>query len=220
MTMRKCLKRLLNKPYRESTHGEMIEHLLTLYPPMGEKPVIVEIGSGFTTMTLVEIARSCDAFFYSCDNNIEKVEDLKARIVDDDFKFIIGDSLSSLTEIVQQHDTVSFVFFDSAPSAMHTFREFLIIEKSLKPGSCILIDNAAIPGKKALLTACRKGKILVPYLLASPHWQVFGHPHAGDSMVSAVYKDEPVYADNDYELSGWKDGWKYIDKSSDSHTEE
>jgi hypothetical protein len=83
-----------------------------------------------------------------------------------------------------------------------------------------LIDNAALPGEKALLTACRKGKILVPYLLASPHWQVFAHPHAGDSMISAIYKDEPSYANPDYEYSGWKDSWKFFDESPGDHSRE
>ncbi len=212
--MRNKLKRFFSKPYRECTHGDMIKNFLSQYPPQQTSPVFVELGAGFTTAELAELARLHNATFYSCDSNSEKIKDLKIRLSNnaDNIDFLIGDSLESLSAISQQHNQIHFVFFDSAPSAMHTFHEFSIIEKNLKPDSCILIDNACIPEEKAILTPCRKGKILVPYLLASPNWQVFGHPHAGDSMVSAIYKSEPIYSDPAYELSGWIDSWKYNDQ--------
>lgn len=63
-----------------------------------------------------------------------------------------------------------------------------------------------------MLSPVRKGKILVPYLLASPFWEVSGYPDAGDSMVSAVMRSEPNYADKDYEDSEYIDNWRSLFK--------
>ena len=211
MKGKNLIKQLFNIPYRDLTHGEMIELVLRDCPPREKNAVFVEIGSGFTTLIIAQIAKRYDALFYSLDNNLNKIEDIKKRIQNevDNINFLAGDSHESLPKIIEKHHRIHFIFFDSAPSAMHTFQEFLQMEKNLKPGSCIIIDNAAMPGQKALLTPCRKGKILVPYLLASPYWKVFGHPHAGDSMVSAIYQDSAEYAHPDYELYGWKDSWEF-----------
>ncbi len=204
------IRHLFNLPYRRSTHSEMIEQLLKKCPPSHESPIFIEIGAGFTTLTLAEIATNYNAVVYSCDNNHDKVEDLQKHLKHNaGIHFMVGDSLEKLSEIKKQHEHIHFVFFDSAPSAMHTFNEFKILENCFNAGSCILIDNAALPEEKALLTPCRKGKIIVPYLLASPFWKVTGHPHAGDSMVSATLMSEPNYADPAYELTGWIDSWKY-----------
>lgn len=207
------LKRVFNRPYRQGTHSEMIRSMFQQQPLFsGEQPVMVELGAGLTTLTLAEIAAERNAIFYSCDNNEKKIEDIKNKYKSklDRVIFMAGDSLESLRSISSRHPKIQFVFFDSAPSAMHTFKEFMIIEKCLTAGTFILIDNASIPGQKqALLTGCRKGKVLVPYLLASPYWQVSGHPHMGDSMVSAVCCPEPNYADADYERPERVDCWSY-----------
>ena len=95
---------------------------------------------------------------------------------------------------------------------MHTFREFQVLERSLKAASCVLIDNAALPKKNAkfLLSPCRKGKILVPYLLASARWEVHGLPTAGDSMVSAFCHERTNFADPSYERSEYCDPWESV----------
>jgi hypothetical protein len=131
----------------------------------------------------------------------------------DNVIFLIGDSIINLNKIALNHPHIHFAFLDSAPSAMHTFCEFQSIKKCLKTDSCILIDNAAFTNAKLLLSRCRKGKILIPFLLASPNWVVHAYPNAGDSMISAIYHNEPNYADHSYELSGYDDPWKsYLKK--------
>ena len=208
------LKHLFHRPYRNETHSQLIKKLIEqsefLQSP---QTVWIEIGAGFTTLMLAEIADKYNAILYSCDANLRKINDLKTRLGEKakNVSFVHGNSLQSLPSIIEKHTQVHFVFFDSAPSAMHTFREFQIIEPCLKNGSCIIIDNAALPNEHALLTACRKGKILVPYLLASANWKVTGHPHSGDSMVSAAHMPQSDHADSDYELKGWNDSWKYKD---------
>lgn len=191
-----------NEPKQEYTEGEMIRLLLeghlTSYT---EQAVFVETGSGLSTLALAEMARRCGAIVYSCDINAQKIEELKRRATDrvNNVNFLVANSLESLSQIAQRHSQIHFAFFDSAPSAMHTFREFQTIEQCLKSGSLILIDNAARPGETRLLTPCRKGKILVPYLLASANWRVQAHPSAGGSMVSAEYFADAAYADPSYE---------------------
>lgn len=91
---------------------------------------------------------------------------------------------------------------------MHTFQEFQIIEPFLKAGASLLIDNASLPNTRVMLSPCRKGKIIVPYLLASVWWEVTGHPTAGDSMVSAVRHDCPEFADPAFEWPGFVDTWE------------
>ena len=147
---------------------------------------------------------------YSCDYNSEKADELRntAGKELDNVKFMIGDSLGSLGVLAAECPVINFLFLDSAASAMHTLREFMLVEKCLKPGSRVLIDNAAIPGVWRVLSPVRKGKILVPYLLASPYWEVVGYPDSGDSMVSAVLRAEPNYADPDYEDPEYIDDWR------------
>ena len=59
-----------------------------------------------------------------------------------------------------------------------------------------------------MLSPCRKGKIIVPYLLASTWWEVTGHPTAGDSMVSAVRHGRPEFADPAFEWPEFVDTWE------------
>ena len=196
---------------REITHGGMIaRHLSERKEKLPGQPVLVETGCGISTVSLAEAGRNLNATIYSCDYNREKVNALQQRAGSkiDNVTFLIGDSLDSLRKICAQHTKLDFVFLDAAASAMHTFREFQLIEAFLKPGSSLLIDNAALPDERWLLSPCRKGKIIVPYLMASTNWEVRGHPTAGDSMISAIHHDTPDYADPSCEWSGFVDTWK------------
>jgi len=197
--------------HREITHGEMIaRHLAQRQQNLDEHPVFVETGCGLSTLSLAEVGKNLNATVYSCDFNEEKVRALQQRAGDriDNVTFLIGDSLDSLRTICAQHAKLGFVFLDAAASAMHTFKELQLIEAFLKPGSSLLIDNAALPNERWLLSPCRKGKIVVPYLMASAYWEVQGHPTAGDSMISAVHHDTPDYAHTSCEWSGFVDTWK------------
>jgi hypothetical protein len=120
---------------------------------------------------------------------------------------VAGDSLDSLAAIAARHGRIDFALLDSAPSATHTLREFLLLEPRFGPGSRLLVDDAALPGARLLLSPCRKGKLIVPYLLASPFWTVTAHPRAGDSMVSAVLDAIGARADSGYG-PGYVDRWR------------
>lgn len=201
---------------KKQSHGDLIEELLANAnsPANNRKPVFVETGCGISTLSLGKVAKRVGAIVYSCDYNEEKSEELKSSSAGmvENVEFMIGDSLQSLATIASRHDNIDFLFLDSAASAMHTFREFVTVEKCLKPGAQILIDNAAIPGTARVLSPVRKGKILVPYLLSSPFWQVAGYPGAGDSMVGAFLHDMPDYADPEYEDPGYIDNWRSLFK--------
>jgi len=209
------LKRYSNI-HRECSHSEMIERLLRNRKNfLRANPVFVETGCGMSTISLNKCAKGLNAFAYSLDYNSEKSNDLKSRNGEQvaNIEFVIGDSLENLPKIVAKH-TIDFLFLDSAASAMHTFREFLICEPALKPGACLLVDNAALPEEKILLSPVRKGKILVPYLLASPYWEVCAHPRAGDSMISAILHSEANFADFGYEHPEYIDNWRaHFDKT-------
>ena len=213
INIRKSLKNLFNRFYRKHTHSEMemvhiiIQEQITSF---GDSPVFIETGSGISTLALAKAAKQHSGKAYSCDCNETMLNELKKRASDqlEYVTFMIGDSITSLEKIVSQHKKLDFVFLDSAASAMHTFNEFKIIESSMVPGSCLLIDNATLPEEKWLLSPCRKGKILVPYLLASANWQVRAHPRAGGSMISAVFHREPNYSDSRYERAENIEYWK------------
>ncbi len=198
-------------PRRELTHGQMLARLIVERRPfLPPDPVFVETGCGLSTVYLAEAARACNATAWSCDFNEAKVAALK-RHVGEHIKhvnFLIGDSHEGLRQILARHPRLDIVFLDAAASAMHTIHEFLIIEPHMPAGSALLIDNAALPGERALLSPCRKGRIVVPYLLASPWWEVRGHPTAGDSMISAIRHDQPVHAHPDYEWPEFVDTWQ------------
>jgi len=201
------------RPNRTMSHGDLITHLIGQYQSGFHKPpMLVETGSGVSTVALAQAAHALHGIVYSCDYNTEKVSALKDMAGVDAIEFYTGDSLDSLQGIVSVHDRLDFVFLDSAASATHTFREFSIVEPCLQPGAVLLVDNASLPGEKRVLSPVRKGKILVPYLLASPYWEVEGFPTAGDSMVSAVRHKEPVYADHGYEHPEYVDHWQDLFK--------
>lgn len=206
----KARHKVKRRVLRTQSHGDLIKALLGQDAGNLTDAVFVETGCGVSTLALAEIGRRVGATVYSCDYNPEKAEQLKASAGDvlSNVNFVIGDSLESLRAIAAKHPVIRFLFLDSAASAMHTFREFLLVESCLRTGSRVLVDNAALPKQKMVLSPVRKGKILVPYLLASPFWEVTGHPGAGDSMVSAVMRAEPDYADRDYEDPEYIDNWR------------
>lgn len=201
------------RPRRTMSHGDLITSLINEHHgSFRSPPVFVETGSGVSTVALARAAHKLNGFVYSCDYNNEKVAALKEAAGGDvgSIRFVIGDSLDSLQDIASKHDHLDFVFLDSAASATHTFREFSIVERCLHPGSVLLIDNAALPEETCTLSPVRKGKILVPYLLASPVWEVTGYPSAGDSMVAAVRHEKPEYADARYEHPEYVDHWSEL----------
>ena len=205
----------MNRPYqveRECTHGGQIRRSLeTFQHLLPETPVFVETGCGISTLSLAEAGRKYNAVIYSCDYNQKKIDALKKRAGErvDNVTFVTGDSIESLGELSGNHPHIHFLFLDAAASAMHTFREFQAAETSLGPGSLLLIDNAALPGETRLLSPCRKGKVIVPYLQASECWEVFGHPLSGDSMISAVHHAKPGYADPSFEWPNYVDPWEW-----------
>lgn len=199
------------RPRRTQSHGDLISRLIGEYQGgFNKPPIFVETGSGVSTMALARAAGALGGVVYSCDFNDEKVSALKAAAGNDiaEIRFQMGDSLDSLREIARKHDRIDFLFLDSAASATHTFREFFIVERCLQPGAVLLIDNAALPEEKRVLSPVRKGKILVHYLLASPVWEVVGYPAAGDSMVAAIRHERPEFADSRYEHPEYVDHWK------------
>lgn len=208
--IKKARHKVKRRMLRTQSHGELIKELLAKDAGNLKDAVFVETGCGVSTIALAEAGKRFGAKVYSCDYNPEKAEQLKATAGDtvSGVNFIIGDSLESLRAIVAKHPVIHFLFLDSAASAMHTFREFSLVEACLRTGSRVLVDNASLPGQKRVLSPVRKGKILVPYLLASPFWEVSGHPGAGDSMVSAVMHAEPDYADREYEDPEYIDNWR------------
>jgi SAM-dependent methyltransferase len=202
----------LDKPVRRYTHGEMIKNLLSQHTDLiPDEPVFIETGCGISTLLLADIGKKYNAKIYSCDLNTDKVQALRLRAGErvSNVDFLIGDSTKLLQDLASKHHRVHFLFLDAAASAMHTFKEFQAIEQSLGPGSILLIDNAALPDQSRLLSPCRKGKIIVPYLLASEFWELSGHPDAGDSMISAVCHDNPGFADPAYEWPEYNDPWEW-----------
>jgi len=202
----------VNIPERKFTHGQMISLLLDGHKDsFPEKPVLIETGCGISTLLLADAGRALGAKIYSCDFNVDKVNALRLRAGDrvSNIEFLAGDSVGLLQQLADKHTQIHFLFLDAAASAMHTFREYQTVEKALKENSLLLIDNAALPGETHLLSPCRKGKVIVPYLQASAYWDVRGHPQAGDSMISAVCHANPDYSDPAYEWPEYVDPWEW-----------
>jgi len=204
-------EKVFRRIWQAQNHAELIRDLLADEQPVrGQRLVLVETGCGHSTLALLEVARRTGACVYSCDIDPDKIERLRdsTRDAEAEVNFLVGDSLSSLARIVARHGRIDFASLDSAPSATHTLREFLTLEPRFGPGSRVLIDDAALPGARLLLSPCRKGKLVVPYLLASPFWTVKAHPRAGDSMVSAVQDLAGARADAGYEDPRYVDHWR------------
>jgi hypothetical protein len=203
-------KRVATRLKIRQAHGAVIDHYLSRLPNGPERLVFVEVGAGLTTAVIASHARRLNATFYTCDINEQLLAEIAGKLAPStNMHLAPGDSVSVLTRIAAEVDRVDFAFLDAAPSAMRTFREFQILEPLFRPGSVIILDNACLPGAWFTFSRCRKGKILVPYLLASPLWQVIPWPHDGDSMIAAIRHAEPQWAHADYEWSDYQgDNWR------------
>jgi len=187
------------------SHLQVLEYLSKSID-ITDKSVLVELGVGRTTEFFNAAALKYGCQSYSFDVSSNKISSLQSK-----FKLVkyqLGDSLVTLKEFAdvvlnKGNFILSLVLFDSAPSAMQTFSEFQILERFFSLGSVILIDNATLYGYDKIhkvRSACRKGKILIPYLQAEPHWRVVNYPEWGDSMIYAVLHNEPKFRDNEMEV--------------------
>jgi predicted O-methyltransferase YrrM len=204
-------QRVYRRIWQTQDPGALILELLAdLRPVRNHRLVFVETGCGASTLALVEAARRTGAHIYTCELDPHKIDRLRERTRDalTEVTFLAGDSLASLAQIVARHGRVDFALLDSAPSATQTLREFLLLEPRFGPGSRVLIANAALPGARLRRRPCRKGKLVVPYLLASDFWTVTAHPRAGDSMVGAVLDAIGAHSDAGYEDPGYIDHWR------------
>lgn len=197
--LRQAVKAVLGYEASHRTHSEVLSDYLGRIKTT--EPIIIEVGLGLTSGAVASFARSARARYYACDLNADLVQTLERALSPDGFiQFRVGKSEEVLRQIVSEVPRIDFAFLDGAPSAMTTFREFSILEPRFESGAILVLDNAAVPGERQKLrTPCRKGKILVPYLLASPFWEVIGLPNDGDSMVAALKHAEPDFADSAYE---------------------
>jgi predicted O-methyltransferase YrrM len=134
----RLLSRLRPQPHRTMSHGDLITRLIDHHVACFHQPVVlVETGCGLSTVALAEAAQRLKAVVYSCDHNQEKITQLQRLIGNTaNVVFRVGDSHESLRAIVADHAHLDLVFLDSAASAMHTWREFLIVEPRLQPGRC------------------------------------------------------------------------------------
>lgn len=183
-------------------YGGLIRSLVSkLEPPRGRRPLYVQTGCGPATRALAEIARETGALLYVCEPSADRIDALRGASPYElgHVQFLCGDSLASVAQIATRHERLDFALLDSAPSATQTLHEFLCLEPRFVPGARILIGDAALPDARLLLRPCRKGKLLVPYLLASPFWSVSAHRRPGDPMVSAVLDMVAARADVSYE---------------------
>jgi hypothetical protein len=64
-------------------------------------------------------------------------------------EFRVGDSPMTLSAIAREVDYVDFAFLDGAASAMKSFREFAVLEPKFRPGSILVMDNAALPRRRS-----------------------------------------------------------------------
>jgi len=202
MDVSRTAVRLFRSVWRTQDQTGLIRRLLADVKPATQRPVVfVETGCGFSTLALAQAADRVGAEVYSCELDPERIAALRAQAPElgDRVHFLEGDSLPSLARIAARHEAIDFALLDSAPSATHTLREFQALEPRLGAGARLAVDEAALPGARLLLGPCRKGKLLVPYLLASPVWRVTAHPRASESMVSAVYDRVGARADAGYE---------------------
>ena len=124
-----------NKPVQRCTHGELIQLLLMRdRHALPDNPLLVETGCGLSTLLLADIGRVLNAKIHSCDFNEDKVRALQQKAGErvSNIEFLIGDSVQSLESIGEDYEQIHFLFLDAAASAMHTFREFQVIEHALK----------------------------------------------------------------------------------------
>jgi hypothetical protein len=206
---RERAQRVFRSLWRIQDPGGLIRTLLADAKPATRPVVFVQTGLGSAALALAEVAARVGAVVYACDPSAEAIAELRGCGGPglDEVSFLPGDTLESLARIAARHEHVDFALFDSAPSATHTLGEFQLLEPRLGPGSRVLVGDAALPGARLVLGPCRKGKLLVPYLLASPVWRVKAHPRAGDSMVSAIHDRIGARADASYEDPSYANQW-------------
>jgi SAM-dependent methyltransferase len=204
-------QRLLRRVLQTQDEAALIRRLLAdLRPSVQHRAVFVETGCGGATCALAEVAERVGAVLYCCELDPARIESVRARggAALENVQFLPGDSLETLPKIAARHERIDFALLGSAPSATHTLREFFALEARLGPGARLLVDEAALPGARLTLGPCRKGALLVPYLLASPVWRVTAHPRAGESMVSAAYDRVGARADSRYEDPRLAESWR------------
>jgi hypothetical protein len=213
-------KKPRNNPYnlakgivmkRQVTHAKAVYDLAekTIMPTPeegGEQSVLVEVGTGSTTISLARLAHRYGAKVYSIDiskTKIRRYQNMDSIMNNVEFK--LGNSHEMLNQIAHHEPFINFAFLDGPPSALHTFEEFMIIQDYMLPCSILLIDNACLPCKTDTLSSCRKGKIVVPYLLASPCWKVDEYLTWGDSMIAACKQyPDPDLSHPDYEYKDYE----------------
>jgi len=188
--------------------GEFIIQIVDEYKDsFPEEPTFIECGSGLSTLYLAEAGRRTNATVFSIDNNAQKIDALKK---DNDrwlwnVKFRINDSVKTIKALAALYGRIDLLILDSAPSALYTFNEFKGAERYLISDSIVLIDNATWP--YSIKKNTRKGKILVPYIMAKSDWLSILYSHVGDSVIMARKMRTDDFADPDYEKPG-----EYIDK--------
>jgi predicted O-methyltransferase YrrM len=206
-------KRVATRLKIRRAHGTVIDQYLSAVnadPERAGRPVFLEVGAGLTTAVIARHAQRLNAIFYTCDINEQLLGQIAGNLAAHaDVRLSPGDSLEVLPRVTAAVECVDFAFLDSAPSALRTFREFQILEPLFRPGSMVMLDNASLPGARFTFSPCRKGKILVPYLLASPVWEVIPLHRDGDSMVAARRHAEPRWSHPDFEWSDYRgDNWR------------
>lgn len=179
---------------------ELLDNYLSEFQPRKRPYVFVEFGAGTTTPVIASHAARLGGRFYSCDLNHTKCAEV-AQDISHPVSFLYEDTTEAAMRIAAVEDHVDLLFLDAAPSAMKTFVDFQVLEEHLCPGSVVIIDNAELPGRTVgpRHSKCRKGKIVVPYLLGSAYWEVFEHPEFGGSMVAGVRHAEPKFTLFEYE---------------------
>ncbi len=209
---RRGAQRVFRSLWRSQDCAALVRTLLADMKPATRPVVFVQTGVSAATVALADAAARVGAAVYACDSNRAAVAELRAQAGESlsDVIFLEGDTVESLARISARHEQVDFALFDSEPSATHTLREFQLLEPRLCPGARLLVADASLPRARLVLGPCRKGKLLVPYLLASPVWRVKAHPRTGDSMVSAIHDRIGARADASYEDPAYAARWRSV----------
>lgn len=173
--------------------------------PDNRRVVIVETGIGLSSFPLIEyVYAHPNVVLYCIDTSKEVIKSLQEGL-DPDRKvnFLHMDTEKGLQFVIGAEKYIDLLFFDAVPCAYRTFKEFQMCEHLLTPGSIYVMDNARIPEKEHIKgeckgAACRKGKVIVPYLLASPHWVVKAFPQEAGGMIGAIMQPDAKYSDPAY----------------------
>jgi len=189
------------------------EYLPLLTHRHDRKNVLLEVGCGLSTIPMLEHCDCHSSKLYGIDTDKTVIALLETAYPGADSEFINKKSEVGIPYVLDKESSsdvwggrkvnIDFAFFDGAPCAYSTMRDFLAIEPFMEPGSIYVMDNARLPEKEDVIpelvgAGCRKGKVVVPYLLSSPWWEVFAHPHSAGGMIAAIKRDKPVQADTAY----------------------